>query len=892
MSDSKVLEGKVNVKVEKNNSEQEGSSPTIVMSKPMFGHLEPFVVGEKFDEYVSRLEQFFLVNDVPAAKKVPTLVTMAGPSLYSIAARICSPDDPCTKPYNELIQLLTTHLAPTVNVVAERYKFRKCEQSSGQSISDFIITLKAQSHSCSFAAFLQEALRDQFVAGVQNSNLRTKLLTEVDLTFEKACNIARSWEAVEHESKVMQGTSKLAMLHRKPQKKPQKPFRIQEKPKQQSKPTMKNEVKNTCFRCGRSHNPESCPAKQWTCYACGKAGHVSTMCRSTKEQKATSQNRVAEMSEAAENWKLNLMSEIVESVREPETSLATPEILRDSSRNGVHQLDVPAHLQLEIEGTVVKFEVDTGACDTVISRDTYSEKLSHVKLQQSCKCFQTVTGQNIRPEGEIKVQVKARNGEMVSLPIFVIQPEEGRTITHLLGRSGLDVLIPEWRKMVSLDFSSISTIQPSLQSELQKKFPFVFSGDLNQTIEGFTVDIALKPNAMPIFHKPYTIPFRFRENVDQELDRMIKSEILVPVRSSSWASPIVVTPKKDGSVRICLDGKATLNRYLSSEHYPLPLIDDILASLADFKVFCKIDLTGAYLQVKLSELSQEFCTVNTHRGLFRYTRMPFGISSAPSLFQSIIDQILVGTGAVPYLDDIVVGGRTPQECKKRLFDVLERLNRYKVQINMEKSRFFEDEIEHLGFLLTTDGISPSPSKVEAVLNAPAPRDETNSMGRTNTQEVTRSCTEIILMILFDGFLRPECQASEEPAPGPSKEGQQLQQPVTKKKSQKKKKSEKSEIKAIPFHRNFVDQNALKIKLRDDREIYGCFYLLPSESFYETRAYLPSIPYTISEPTVSSLTVKYMANDYKNVFSSKHPASTMVFRFRMAKMYLVFIPEGD
>ncbi|EAT41196.1 AAEL007140-PA [Aedes aegypti] len=95
------------------------------MSMPMFGHMEPFVVGEKFVEYVSRLEQFFLVNEVPDNKKVPMLVTMAGPSLYSIASRICSPEDPCTKSYEQLIALLKKHLAPTVNVVAERYKFQK-----------------------------------------------------------------------------------------------------------------------------------------------------------------------------------------------------------------------------------------------------------------------------------------------------------------------------------------------------------------------------------------------------------------------------------------------------------------------------------------------------------------------------------------------------------------------------------------------------------------------------------------------------------------------------------------------------------------------------------------------------------------------------------------------
>ncbi|EAT36982.1 AAEL010976-PA [Aedes aegypti] len=179
-----------------------GTPGVIKMSMPMFGHMEPFVVGEKFVEYVSRLEQFFLVNEVPDNKKVPMLVTMAGPSLYSIASRICGE-------------------------IAE---------------------------SCEYNAFLQEALRDQFVAGVYNSNLRTKLLTEANLTFERACEIARSWEAAEQESKAMQVSSKIAALNRRPGQKSFKSekskFVVQEKKKQASSPAKKSpETSKSCFRC-------------------------------------------------------------------------------------------------------------------------------------------------------------------------------------------------------------------------------------------------------------------------------------------------------------------------------------------------------------------------------------------------------------------------------------------------------------------------------------------------------------------------------------------------------------------------------------------------------------------------------------------------------------------
>lgn len=206
-----------------------------------------------------------------------------------MASRICSPDDSCSKSYKDLIKLLKQHLAPKVNVVAERYKYRKCEQAIGQTITEFIIELKASSQSCDFGTFLQQALRDQFVAGVHNSGLRTKLLTEEGLTFEKAYEIGRSWEAAEHECKEMQEASKLATLKQRTAWKPSEKMPAKQNRKGPthagSKPS--SERDKNCFRCGRAHNPESCPAKQWTCYACGMVGHVLSLCRSKNKKKSS-----------------------------------------------------------------------------------------------------------------------------------------------------------------------------------------------------------------------------------------------------------------------------------------------------------------------------------------------------------------------------------------------------------------------------------------------------------------------------------------------------------------------------------------------------------------------------------------------------------------------------
>ena len=98
---------------------------------------------------------------------------------------------------------------------------------------------------------------------------------------------------------------------------------------------------------------------------------------------------------------------------------------------------------------------------------------------------------------------------------------------------------------------------------------------------------------------------------------------------------------------------------------PLPKIDDIFANLANCKYFCSIDLSGAYQQLKISETSKKNITINTHKGLYQYTRLPFSAASAPSILQSVMDQILLGvTNISCYLDDILIGGSTFSECKK------------------------------------------------------------------------------------------------------------------------------------------------------------------------------------------------------------------------------------
>ncbi len=143
---------------------------------------------------------------------------------------------------------------------------------------------------------------------------------------------------------------------------------------------------------------------------------------------------------------------------------------------------------------------------------------------------------------------------------------------------------------------------------------------------------------------------------------------------SEWATPVVVVPKADGGVRPCGDFKVTINPVLKVDQYPSPKAEDLFATLAGGKRFSKLDMSQAYLQLQLCPDSMKYCTINTHRGLYQYTRLPFGIASAPAIFQKVMDTILQGVkGAMCYIDDILVTGWNEREHFQNLEEVMKRL---------------------------------------------------------------------------------------------------------------------------------------------------------------------------------------------------------------------------
>ena len=218
----------------------------------------------------------------------------------------------------------------------------------------------------------------------------------------------------------------------------------------------------------------------------------------------------------------------------------------------------------------------------------------------------------------------------------------------------------------------------------------------------------------PIKKKAYRAPLNKQKVIDDAINEMMEAGV-IKRSQSPWAFPVVVVDKKDGTKRFCVDFRA-LNAVTKPNAYPLPRIDDILDSLGKSRYFTTLDLRSGYWQVQLDENSREKTAFTCHRGLFEFTRMPFGLAGAPSIFMQLMHIVLEGLEdiAIPYLDDIIILGKTITDHQKNIETVFARLRKHNLKIKLKKCEFFRTQTKYLGFVVNGQGIMPDPDKVSAI----------------------------------------------------------------------------------------------------------------------------------------------------------------------------------
>ncbi|XP_015241327.1 PREDICTED: uncharacterized protein K02A2.6-like [Cyprinodon variegatus] len=249
------------------------------------------------------------------------------------------------------------------------------------------------------------------------------------------------------------------------------------------------------------------------------------------------------------------------------------------------------------------------------------------------------------------------------------------------------------------------SVEERLKQIIEEHAPVFKEGICN--LKNIRAQIILADDAKPRFHKARPVPYAIWLKVEAELQHLEEQGILTKVEWSDWA--IVSVSKKTGdSVRICGDFKVSVNPVLCVDQYPLPRTEDIFTAVAGGKHFSKIDLAQAYLQMEVEEATKKYLVINTHKGLFQYNGLVFGIASAPAVWHQAMDQVLEGVpGTQCFLDDIIVTGVDEETHLANLAAVLARLEKYGLRANRKKCEFFKDAIENGGHRIDKHCASPN-----------------------------------------------------------------------------------------------------------------------------------------------------------------------------------------
>jgi hypothetical protein len=626
--------------------------------------------------FKGKITQWFIANDIDAikdplgVKRRAILLSALAECTYRLAADLALPKTIETVPYEDIVDLLDNHFTPKQIGFGERHKFYSATQLPTETASQWAARLRGLTAQCGFTN-VEEALRDRYIMGMLPGAEKEKLYVQdlAGLTLAKAVELVENLRSARAAAAASSNVAEHEL------------YKIA---RSDSRSTNKG-AKVKCSVCGYSnHSSAECRFANYTCRRCHVKGHLRRMCKSVKYVK---KDEVSEGGDDDGESRLHSLNNIRSLKGEPLVETGT------------------------INGVELQFEIDSGSAVSVISDKTYELHFSNVPLSDTNKRLIGYTGEVLRCVGCARLMLEWR-GRSRELQVYVVRGGG----PPLLGRD----FIAGFQLQLSPVYNC-NVLKTNEIESLSLLYPGVFSDKLGR-FNKYEVKLVLKENAKPIFVKARPMPFALKDRVDKEISRLVSLGILRPVDRSEYASPVVPVLKRDGSVRLCVDYSVSINKQLVVDQYPLPTVNELFAKLYGGQQFTKLDLSAAYNQLVLNEESQKYTCINTHRGLFAYTRLVFGLSSAPAIFQRVMEGLLAGiTGVLCLLDDVLISGRDRTEHLERLHQVLQRFQDAGLALQKTKCEFFKDEISYLGYVINREGLKKSPDKIKAIVQAPVPK---------------------------------------------------------------------------------------------------------------------------------------------------------------------------
>lgn len=540
------------------------------------------------DRWMDRFEIAAKFFNWSAANKAHVLLLRITPQLYDKLADYLAPGKPGQKSFADLQKALQDILLPRTYVLAERFTFQNIRRESNETIRAFGERLLKAAEKCDFLN-KDERLRDQFICGLNNQVIIGKLIVKDhnQLTFKEA-----TIEAEAHASLLETQIMKAA-----PQADSGAVLKIAMR-KQRSTDKSKSVSEShsqSCQKCGGIHAKRQCPAFGKACKKCGKSNHFAKVCRSSEQKQrhsTTTNSSVQYVGKTADVF----MTETQDCC---------------SQQHSRDPITITAKVLEGGEEHPVRCELDTGAGVSIMSEAVWNQ-LGKPNLKHSTtKLGGYANNHTFTVLGRYEAIVDI-SGSFRQINFEVVK---GSKSYALLGR---DVLC------VHLEDNQVV-------------------GEVTKTTASVKAHLELQEGAKPRYVRARPLPFAQQDVVKGEIDRLVRENIVEPVRFSEWASPIVIVTKPKGGIRLCVDYKRTLNPQLVQDSYPVPTPEEAFSSVAGCTRYSILDLEKAYNQIELDEASKPLTVMSTPFGNYQYNRLLFGIKTAPSIFQRYISQVIQGS---------------------------------------------------------------------------------------------------------------------------------------------------------------------------------------------------------------------------------------------------------
>ena len=567
-----------------------------------------------------------------------------------------------------------------------------------------IVRLRQRAIRCNFQN-ADEEIRDQVIEKCKSHKIRSKLLIRgQELTLDDLRTIAATVELTDKQTRRMDAGAHESQAHGASAS-----VNAVQHGTRTARPGTHTHQHGKCFRCGRSGHfakDGNCPAKNKECNKCGLLGLFASCCKTKRgpnkrnegreQDKSSGQRKTTGAGQRKPSRKQGRDTSRVNTVNTEHDSDSDSDYAFHVGSLGVNRVNCSStdkRVYLGKQKLPINVIVDSGASVNIIDA-----KLWESLKKQKITCKSEITTKKLYAYGTDKPldllgkfsTVIAVQGDCKSREVYADFYVLKGAGPALLGRETAEQL-------------GILSIEVNYVDDVRTEYKECFEGI--GKLEGYQLSLHVDRDVEPVAQRMYRIPYSMRQKVSDKLDELESLDIIEKVQKpTSYVSPVIVVPKPSGDIRLCVDMRQA-NKAIIRERHPIPTVDEILYNMNGAEVFSKLDLKYGYHQIELDDESRDITTFVTHKGLYRYKRLMFGISAAPEKYQQVIAQVFNDCDGVQNIsDDIVVYGRDKQEHDQRLKRVMERLKEVGLTLNPDKCEFAMQKITFMGHVLSHRGI--------------------------------------------------------------------------------------------------------------------------------------------------------------------------------------------